>query len=61
MDAFHRLHYGLSALLIFIGLKMLTSEHYPIPIHIALAVVAVILIASIAASLLFPKKTTAAS
>jgi len=56
IDVFHRLHYGLSALLIFIGLKMLTSEHYPIPIHIALAVVGGILIASIAASLFFPKK-----
>lgn len=56
MDVFHHLHYGLSALLIFIGLKMLTSEHYPIPIHVALAVVAGILIASIAASLILPKK-----
>ena len=58
MDVFHRLHYGLSALLIFIGTKMLVSEHYPIPIHVALGVVAGILIASIAASLLFPKKKT---
>jgi tellurite resistance protein TerC len=56
MDIFHHLHYGLSALLVFIGVKMLTSEHYPIPIHIALGVVAGILIASIAASLIFPKK-----
>lgn len=56
MDVFHHLHYGLSALLIFIGVKMLTSEHYPIPIHVALAVVAGILIASVGASLLFPKK-----
>jgi tellurite resistance protein TerC len=56
MDVFHRLHYGLSALLIFIGTKMLVSEHYPIPINVALGVVAGILIASIAASLLFPKK-----
>ena len=56
MDVFHHLHYGLSALLIFIGAKMLVSEHYPIPIHVALMVVAGILIASIAASLLFPKK-----
>jgi len=56
MDVFHRLHYGLAALLVFIGTKMLLSEHYPIPIHIALATVAGILIASIAASLLFPKK-----
>jgi tellurite resistance protein TerC len=56
MDVFHRLHYGLSALLIFIGTKMLVSEHYPIPIHVALGVVAGILMASIAASLFFPKK-----
>jgi hypothetical protein len=35
---------------------MLTSEHYPMPIHVALGVVAGILIVSIAASLLFPKK-----
>ena len=56
MDVFHRLHYGLSALLIFIGAKMLVSEHYPVPIQVALAVVAGILATSIAASLLFPKK-----
>ena len=56
MDVFHHLHYGLSALLVFIGMKMLLSEHYPIPIHIALGVVAGILIASIAASLIVPKK-----
>jgi tellurite resistance protein TerC len=60
MDVFHHLHYGLSALLIFIGVKMLTSEHYPIPIHVALAVVAGILVVSIAASLIFPKKKAAA-
>jgi tellurite resistance protein TerC len=59
MDVFHHLHYGLSALLIFIGVKMLASEHYPIPIHIALAVVAGILIASIASSLLFPRRKEA--
>jgi tellurite resistance protein TerC len=60
MDVFHHLHYGLSALLIFIGVKMLTSEHYPIPIHVALAIVAGILVASITASLVFPKKKAAA-
>jgi tellurite resistance protein TerC len=60
MDVFHRLHYGLSALLIFIGAKMLVSEHYHIPIHIALIVVAGTLSTSIAASLLFPKKKTIA-
>jgi tellurite resistance protein TerC len=60
MDVFHHLHYGLSALLVFIGVKMLISEHYPIPIHVALGVVAGILIASVAASLIFPKKNAEA-
>src|SRR5262249_11193162 len=56
MDYFHHLHYGLSALLVFIGVKMLLGEHYPIPIHVSLIVIASILLISIAASLLLPRK-----
>jgi tellurite resistance protein TerC len=56
MDYFEYLHYGLSAVLIFIGAKMLLSHYYKIPIHIALATVLGVLILSVAASLLFPKK-----
>jgi tellurite resistance protein TerC len=54
MTLFHYLHYGLSAILVFVGAKMMISELYKIPILISLAVIALILIASIAASLLKP-------
>ncbi len=56
MEAFHYLHYGLSAILVFIGVKMLLSAHYPIPTEVALGIVAGVLALSIAASLLFPPK-----
>ncbi|MDQ3142747.1 MAG: TerC family protein [Bacteroidota bacterium] len=50
------LHIGLSFVLIFIGLKMLFSDVYKIPIEYALVFVVSILLASIAASLIFKKK-----
>ncbi len=56
MDVFHYLHYGLSAVLIFVGAKMLASHYYKIPTGIALAAVAAILAASVLASVLFPAK-----
>jgi tellurite resistance protein TerC len=55
MRLFHYLHYGLSAILIFVGIKMLCSGIYKIPVGIALAVVAGILLISVAASLLYPQ------
>ena len=58
MDLFHFLHYGLAVILSFIGLKMLISNYYDVPTHIALAVVGVVLAVSIGASMLFPKKTS---
>ena len=60
MEVFHLLHYGLSVILIFIGVKMLASHYVRIPIGIALAVVAGVLLISIALSLLFPRKAEAA-
>jgi len=59
IEAFHFLHYGLSLILIFIGLKMLASDYVPIPTAVALAVVAGVLLGSIVLSLLFPKKRQA--
>ncbi|MGO9305642.1 MAG: TerC/Alx family metal homeostasis membrane protein [Candidatus Korobacteraceae bacterium] len=59
IEAFHFLHYGLSVILIFIGLKMLASDYVPIPTEIALGVVAGVLLGSIVLSLLFPKKRQA--
>jgi len=56
MEVFHLLHYGLSVILIFIGAKMLVSHYMPIPIGVALAVVAGVLAISIVLSLAFPKK-----
>ena len=56
MDLFHYLHYGLSVVLIFIGLKMLGSHYVNIPTGWALAIVLLVLGASILASLLNPKR-----
>jgi tellurite resistance protein TerC len=59
MDLFHYLHYGLSVVLIFIGLKMLGSRYVNIPTGWALAIVLLVLGASILASLLSPQKKAA--
>jgi tellurite resistance protein TerC len=53
---FHYLPYGLSLILVFVGIKMLLVDIYKIPIGIALGTVAAILAISIIASLLFPPK-----
>ena len=49
------LHHGLAALLIFIGAKMLLSEHFPIPTAVSLAGVALILTLAVLASLAWPR------
>ena len=56
INMFRFLHIGLSFILIFIGLKMVCSNVYKIPIEYALVAVVSILLASIAASLIFKKK-----
>lgn len=50
-DRFHLLKYGLAFILVFIGIKMLLLDVYKIPIGFALAVVGVVLLASILGSL----------
>jgi tellurite resistance protein TerC len=57
MGAFHYLHYGLSAVLILIGVKMLSSHYVHVPTHWALLAVVCVLGISIGASLLHPAKT----
>jgi tellurite resistance protein TerC len=47
MRLFQYLHYGLSAILVFVGAKMLLSDFYKIPVGYALVIVASILLASI--------------
>ncbi len=56
MDLFHYLHYGLSVVLIFMGLKMLGSHYLSIPTEWALGIVLFVLGASILASLLNPQQ-----
>jgi tellurite resistance protein TerC len=55
MRIFHYLHYGLVAVLSFVGVKMLISDFYKIPISISLGVIASVLALSIIASLVWPK------
>jgi tellurite resistance protein TerC len=56
MRTFHLLHYGLSVILTFIGLKMLGSHWLKIPTVAALGVIVGVLAISVAASLIFPPK-----
>ncbi|MBE0606721.1 MAG: hypothetical protein IH610_10590, partial [Deltaproteobacteria bacterium] len=51
---FRYLKVGLCFVLSFVGVKMLISDFYKIPITVSLGVVAGILAASIVASLVFP-------
>jgi tellurite resistance protein TerC len=57
IEKFHYLKLGLSAVLVFVGVKMLvTYFDVHIPIGISLAVVGGVLALSVAASLVFPKE-----
>ncbi len=56
MRLFHHLHYGLSVILAFVGVKMLVADFYHIPIGAALGVIAGVLALSIIASLIWPRK-----
>jgi len=50
------LNYGLSVILVFVGLKMLLADIYKMPIGIALGVVVSIILISIIASIFRPRK-----
>ncbi|RKX20532.1 MAG: hypothetical protein DRP51_05615, partial [Candidatus Zixiibacteriota bacterium] len=56
MDMFYYLKYGLSAILAFVGVKMLISGYYKIPDMMALGVIAFLLAVSIIVSILKPHK-----
>ena len=58
MERFHYLNYGLSAILVFVGVKMLIVGYYTISIGVALGTLAFLLTVSIAASLLYPPRVT---
>ena len=59
MDKFQYLKFGLSAVLVFIGVKMVIVDFYKIPIGVSLGVVASILTISVLASLWKAKKDEA--
>ena len=56
MLLFHYLHYGLSAILVFVGVKMLLADVYKLPVGVALGVIAGILLLAIVASVLRPRR-----
>lgn len=64
---FHCLHYGLSVILIFVGVKMALLDLFKVPIAVSLVVITAIIAASVGLSLLIPahkaedKETTARS
>ena len=51
----HYLKYGLSLILVFVGIKMLVSTYSPIPVHVSLGVVAGILLLAVVASVIRSK------
>lgn len=59
MEVFHYLHYGLSVVLIFVGLKMIAAHYVEIPTVLALGVVVAVLGMSMLASVMFPRKNEA--
>jgi len=56
LEMFEYLHYGISCVLVFVGIKMILSRYYPIRTEISLAVIAGILLITIIASVLNRRK-----
>ena len=58
----HRFHYlklGLSAVLVFVGVKMLLAEVCKVPVGVSLGIIGLVLATAIVASLAFPKEAAA--
>jgi tellurite resistance protein TerC len=56
MDLFEYLHYGLSAVLVLVGAKMLASHYYKVPTPVALGTVAGVIAVSVVASVVWGRK-----
>jgi tellurite resistance protein TerC len=56
IQRFQYLHYGLSAILVFVGIKMLLGSVYKIPVGFALGIIATILLFSVIASIARSRK-----
>jgi tellurite resistance protein TerC len=57
MKLFHHLHYGLSVILTYVGLKMVLEDFYHIPVVASLLVISSILLISIITSLIWPPRS----
>jgi tellurite resistance protein TerC len=56
MRLFHHLHYGLSVILVFVGIKMILTDIYKISIGISLGLIGFVIAVSIVASLIWPRQ-----
>jgi len=56
MRLFHHLHYGLSIILVFVGIKMILTDIYKISIGISLGLIGFVIAVSIVASLIWPRQ-----
>jgi tellurite resistance protein TerC len=56
IQRFQYLHYGLSAILVFVGMKMLLGGVYKIPVGVALGAIAMILLVSVVTSIARSRK-----
>ena len=55
MELFHYLRYGLSVILVFIGIKMIIAQVYHIPTLLALGVIVTTITVCMVASLMWPQ------
>jgi tellurite resistance protein TerC len=56
MQSFHYLHYGFASIILILGVKMLLSDVYTVPIAASLGLIVVILTVTVIASLLRPRR-----
>ncbi|RPH88269.1 MAG: TerC family protein [Deltaproteobacteria bacterium] len=56
MKLFHLLHYGLAAILTYVGVKMIIEDFFHVPVAASLLIIASILAASILSSIIWPDK-----
>jgi tellurite resistance protein TerC len=55
VQMFHLIHYGLSAVLVFLGIKMILTNSYKVPTGLSLTVIVIVLGLSVVASLIWPR------
>jgi tellurite resistance protein TerC len=54
---FHYLKFGLSAILVFVGVKMCIVDWYKIPVEVSLIIIVFVLAIAMLSSVVFPKKS----